>query len=38
MPSTRAIGISTIWNGMKQAKQHQPEDQVSPRKRHLVST
>ena len=37
-PSTEAIGIRTIWNGMKQAKRRQPNSTVSPRNRHLVST
>ncbi len=38
MPSMRAIGISTIWNGMKQDRSSMPKTMFEPRNRHLVST
>ncbi len=34
----RAIGISTIWKGMKQERSSMPKKMFAPGKRHLVST
>ena len=38
MPSVRAIGISTIWNGMKQPNRISAKMTLAPLKVHLVST